>query len=294
MQNESDRTGLSLVWLGEAADRLSCYLGDFTRFALNDISGRKNVPVLAIRSDLLTMLPDRVEELLHRARKISVVSHNNEILADYEFHSEQEADQLFGPRSNWRHFADPNAGRIALKFERVQVCWTALMRELRQIGWGPADEAGLRKLGLWRESWSADEARHVNDRTSTRGSPEVGLRLASERQATSEVAHADSGSSVPARGESATHDIKPHPNTRGKGGRPEIYGEGKQQVIASLNAWKVAHGLAWLDVKRPGVIEALLRAAVKKPLPGRTRLREWIGDWRTQQSDSTSANPVCR
>jgi hypothetical protein len=87
--------------------------------------------------------------------------------------------------------------------------------------------------------------------------------------------------------------LRQRARTKHKGGRPEIYGEAKQQVFASLNALKAAHELAWLDGKRPNEIEALLRKAIEK-LPGRTRLREWIKNWRAQQSDSPIADAVCR
>jgi hypothetical protein len=88
--------------------------------------------------------------------------------------------------------------------------------------------------------------------------------------------------------------IRRHASTKRTGGRPEIYGEAKQQVFTSLNAVKALHGLAWFDGKRLSEIDALLRDAVKTPLPGRTRLHEWIRDWRDEQSDSPNICPVHR
>ena len=171
MHGESDTAGPSWdtlqdpVPLQQAAECLSHYLGDSTRFALSDILSRRRVPVLARRSDVLAMLPDRVEDLLGKASKVVVISHDNAIRAHYRFSGEQEADQLFGPLSNWRSFTAPDSRGLALIFDRVLVCWTTLLRELRRVGWGPADEAALRKLKLWPGSWepissgSANEAR---------------------------------------------------------------------------------------------------------------------------------------
>ena len=171
MHGESDTAGPSWdtlqdpVPLQQAAECLSHYLGDFTRFALSDILSRRRVPVLARRSDVLAMLPDRVEDLLGKASKVVVISHDNAIRAHYRFSGEQEADQLFGPLSNWRSFTAPDLRGLALILIEFCVCWTTLLRELRRVGWGPADEAALRKLKLWPGSWepissgSANEAR---------------------------------------------------------------------------------------------------------------------------------------
>jgi hypothetical protein len=179
MRREPDITGPSWLSLHEAAERLSRYLGDFTRFALNDVLARGLVPVLAMRRDAVAMLPDRVEGLLAKASGINVVSHNNTILAHYRFASEQDFHQVLGPRSHFT-FADPGPrGRpliVNLDFDQVRICWAILIGELRRVGGVSADETTLRKLGLWPDSWDpvssspSDEApQGVEPRGDTRG-----------------------------------------------------------------------------------------------------------------------------
>jgi len=107
------------------------------------------------------MMPEQVEDLLGKAAKIAVISHNNAIFAHYQFSSEQKADGLLGPQSNWRFAnpdsrwlplnADPDLRWLPLNFDQVQVCWATLMRELHRVQRGPPDE--VRKLGLWPDSW---------------------------------------------------------------------------------------------------------------------------------------------
>ena len=153
MDEEPYTTGPSWVPLHEAAERLSRYLGDFTLFALNDILARGRVPVLAVRRDVVAMLPDQVEGLLANASSINVVSHNNVILAEYRFASEQDAHQVLGPRSCFTWGAPVSGGLIVnLEFDQVQLCWATLIGELRRVRRVPADEATLRKLGLWLDS----------------------------------------------------------------------------------------------------------------------------------------------
>jgi hypothetical protein len=86
---------------------------------------------------------------------------------------------------------------------------------------------------------------------------------------------------------------RPRAGAKHKGGRPETYKDAKQRVFASLDFYKAEHGLAWFDRQSPREIQALLRKAVQ-PLPQRTRLGEWIKNWRAQQSDSPSEDPECR
>ncbi len=156
MHREPDTSGPQWLPLDEAAERLSRYLNNFTRFVLNDVLARGRVPVLAMRRDVVGPLPNQIEGLLAKASSINVVSHNNAILAEYQFASQQDVRPVLGPRST---LADPEPRRfpliIKLDFDQVRVCWATLMRELRQIGWGPADEqaAILRKNGLWPDSW---------------------------------------------------------------------------------------------------------------------------------------------
>ena len=97
--------------------------------------------------------------------------------------------------------------------------------------------------------------------------------------------HADRGPRKPIHGQAGA---------KRKGGRPETYKGADQTVFVCLNAYKAAHGLAWLDDKGPGEIRGLLRAAIPEPLPKRTTLDEWIKNWRAQQSDSPTVNPKCR
>jgi len=97
--------------------------------------------------------------------------------------------------------------------------------------------------------------------------------------------HADRGPRKPIHGQAGA---------KRKGGRPETYKGAKQTVFVCLDAYKAAHGLAWLDDKGPGNIRGLLRDAIREPLPQRTTLDAWIKNWRAQQSDSPSADPECR
>jgi hypothetical protein len=158
MHREPDTTEPRWLPLHEASERLSSYLSNSTGFVLNESLARGRVPVLAMRGDLPTMLPDRVEDMLAKARRVFVIAHNDVIRADYLFSGEQDIQQVFGPRSDFT-LAELEPRRfpliINMDFGQVRVCWATLMRELRQIGWHPADEqaAILRKNGLWPDSW---------------------------------------------------------------------------------------------------------------------------------------------
>src|SRR6266581_5291120 len=77
MHREPDTASPQWVPLDEAAERLSRYRGDFTRFVLNDVLARGRVPVHAMRRDVVAMLPDRVEGLLAQASEINVIPDNN-------------------------------------------------------------------------------------------------------------------------------------------------------------------------------------------------------------------------
>ncbi len=154
MHREPDITAPTWVPLQKADERLFRYLGDFTQFTLNQLLTRGRVPVLSVRRDVVGALPDRVEGLLANASSIDVVSHNNWILAHYRFASEQDAQKVLGPQSCFTWGAPASGGLIVnLDFDQVQLCWATLIGELRRVGRIPADEAALRKLGLWPDSW---------------------------------------------------------------------------------------------------------------------------------------------
>ena len=150
MHREPDIAEPQRLPLHEAAERLSCYLSNQTQFVLNEVLARGRVPVLAMRRDIVGPLPDQVEGLLARASSIRVVSHNNAILAEYQFASEQDVRQVLGPRST---LAYPEPRRfpliINLDFDQVWVCWETLMRELRRVGWAPADETAATARRQW-------------------------------------------------------------------------------------------------------------------------------------------------
>ena len=159
MRRKPNTTGPSWVSLHEAAERLSRYFGDFTRLALNDVLARGRVPVLAMRRDVVAMLPDRVEGLLAQASEINVIPDNNAILAHYRFASEQDAHQVLGRRSHFT-WGDPVSGGLIvnLDFDQVRLCWKTLLDELRRVDWGPTHEAALRKLELSPDCWEPVEA----------------------------------------------------------------------------------------------------------------------------------------
>jgi hypothetical protein len=153
------------ISLEEAAERLQ-YFGEFARFALDDRLGTGRVPAFAYRSDVSAMMHDHIEHLLAKAHSVYAFSAANRILAYYRVSSEQEADALFGPRSNWRSI-EWNARGLEIEFTAVVVDWPKLYESLRESGkWQPADEtkAALRKVGQWSDSWEpmgsgpADEA----------------------------------------------------------------------------------------------------------------------------------------
>jgi hypothetical protein len=153
MHEEPYNTAPTWVPLQKADERLFRYLGDFTRVTLNQLLTRGHVPVLSVRRDLVGALPERVEGLLAKASGIDVVSHNNWILAHYRFASEQDAQKVLGPQSCFTWGAPVSGGLIVnLDFDQVQLCWATLVGELRRVGRIPADEAALRKLGLWPDS----------------------------------------------------------------------------------------------------------------------------------------------
>jgi hypothetical protein len=169
-------TGPSWVPLHEADERLSHYLGDFTRITLNDVLARGRVSVLAMRSDVVAAVPDQVEGLLARASSINVVSHNNAILTQYRFASEQDAHQVLGPRSFFTWGVPVSGGVIVnLHFSQVQLCWAALIGELRRVGRVPADEAALHKLGLWSDSWEPVDGQGADK--APRGAEPVGDQM---------------------------------------------------------------------------------------------------------------------
>jgi hypothetical protein len=138
------------ISLQEAAERLSSYLGDYVRFALDARLGSGRVPVIARRSDLpAMMLRDNVEHLLAKASSVYTAPANNTILAHFKICSEQEAGAVFGPKSNWR--GAEWDWRVECTDARVD--WPKLMEALRQASAHPANEAELVKNGVWSESW---------------------------------------------------------------------------------------------------------------------------------------------
>jgi hypothetical protein len=163
------------ISLQEAAERLSSYLGDYVRFALDERLGSGRVPVIARRSDLpALMLRDNVEHLLAKASRVYTAPANNTILAHFKVCSEREADALFGPKSNWRGLD----WDWRVECTEARVDWPKLMETLRQASAHPANEAELVKSGVWSESWGTfAPALHVsvNAETETAGPRRRGI-----------------------------------------------------------------------------------------------------------------------
>ena len=136
------------VWISleETSKRLSASLGDNTDVVLETIIARGRIAVLAIRSDIPETLPDQVQDLLSKACRISVDAPKNLIIGVFQFDNAGEGRHVFGPRSTWiwlelpvEPAVGPSIKRMAsLTFEHVRVCWTDVVRELRDLELWPS------------------------------------------------------------------------------------------------------------------------------------------------------------
>lgn len=154
---------------------------------LGDILARGTVDVLAKRNDIPSLIPHHVKDLLARAIP-RVFAYDNEIVASFQFDTEQEADQAFGPRSDWREIDPDESIRAALKelnlprgvadfrflnlrLTEVKVDRPGLIRELRRLGMKPPEPS----------SFAPDESAIGQTKAPARPEPEP-LRPAIECQ----------------------------------------------------------------------------------------------------------------
>ena len=105
--------------------------------AAEEIIGRGKVPVKALRDDIRSIVPERVETMLAKAIFSPKVSPNvyRESNGIYALYDGRQDRAIFGPHSHWRDYDYPINNPLAITFSGVRVHWPSLVEALEEAGY---------------------------------------------------------------------------------------------------------------------------------------------------------------